>query len=760
MSYPEREDALFQRLLQILREAFGEAQIAMMAQIRRGQKTADTVMAAVNSCDVLVAVIGDRWTHQIARSESLSRLEIEAALNLGKRVLPVLLEDADLPRATQLPRSIRRLVVIQSLRLTSARFAQQSQKLVDSVRNLLLLAERMPSRQPAAATDKTISDQLPEFPEQGYGPHFEIREDGIIAFAPPAALDRQGNNIERLTKLHPAVRELAKDLVNALRQGNIPHSHLLSRAEAYGTLIDQDIDQIDFALLYAAGVRLANAEKASSGDSDLPSLSASVRETVDSLLQLHATFISASVEGLQALAAEERYHRTPQEETEYRAAAVEFAERLQKHPEIVDPKVATAVLEAAEEIGKGTNPERSSTVATGMVKNVTITVSVAATLGALTAGAIASGYVVVTAVTGAAVLVAAEGLKKSRPFAALSAAVTEGIDKASEGKVLESLRGMRDQFKSQFGFFVSAEPVLRQLAGRRSEFTWLTNTSQWLKRQVGMEATVAQGPSELAPPPLTAEPPPQLARRLGGNIYLARVRRVEASISGAFLDYGDDSDGLLPFDNIHPDYYQIPRPDRERQLDEVVRAGIATEVNSGLVRPEKTNLPVSEGEEAHALHSDGTESELPVTPRGNHSYKIQDVIKRRQIMLVQVERESHGNKGTLLTTYLSVPGQYVSLKPNRPWHSIEISAPEERDRLTDIIQRLDVPDGMGIIIPASSASRSEAEIAADFERVVEQWVSIRDLTLKSTAPALIYDPAEPHEALSADETRARGPDRV
>jgi Caspase domain len=269
----------------------------------------------------------------------------------------------------------------------------------------------------------------------------------------------------------------------------------------YRALIEQDIDQIDFALLYAAGVRLANAEKASSDDSDLPSLSAPVRETVDSLLQLHGTFILASAEGLQALAAEERYHRTSQEETEYRAAAVEFAEKLQKHPEIVDPKVATAVLEAAEEIGKGVNPERSSTVATGMMRNVTITVSIAATLGALTAGAIASGYMVVTAVTGAAVLVAAEGLKKSRPFAALSAAVTEGIDKASEGEVLESLRGIRDQFKFQLGFFFSAEPALRRLAGRRDEFTWLANASQWLKRQVGMEAAVARPPSDVAPPP-------------------------------------------------------------------------------------------------------------------------------------------------------------------------------------------------------------------------------------------------------------------
>jgi hypothetical protein len=435
----------------------------------------------------------------------------------------------------------------------------------------LRISERAPPRETVAATDEPISDEPPQFPEQGYGPHFEIGENGVIYFAPPAALDRQGNNISRLNALHPALRDLTNDLVKALGQGNVPHSHLLSRAEAYRALIDQNLDRIDFARLYVAGVRLANAEKASSGDGDLPSLSASVRENADSLLQIHGTFISASVEGLQALAAEERYQRTPQEETEYRAAAVELAESLQKHPEIVDPKVATAMLEAAEEIGKGPNPERSGTVATGMMKNVTITFSVAAAFGALTAGAVASGYLVLVAVTGAAALVAAEGLKKSKPFAALSAAVTEGIDKASEGEVSKSLKGLRERFRFQLGFFLSAEPILKRLAGRRDEFKWLTKTSQWLKRQTGAETKTVQPPSDLASPPPPPEPRPPPARRTINNMYLAKVAQVVPSPSVAFIDYGEELPGILPFENINPDYYQVPVAERRRILDEMSR---------------------------------------------------------------------------------------------------------------------------------------------------------------------------------------------
>jgi hypothetical protein len=232
----------------------------------------------------------------------------------------------------------------------------------------------------------------PEIPEQGYGPHFEIGDDGIITFATPGALDRQGNNVARLKKLHPSLRTLSSDLVEALGRGNIPHWHLRDRADAYRAMIDQNLEQIDFSLPYVEGVRLANAEKATVGERELPSLAPPVREALDTLLQVHGTFMLATAEGVEAIAAEERYGRTPLEEIEYLAAMVGVAQSLQNKPQIINPKAAEFVLETAHEIGRGPNLERSGTVATGTVKNVSIIVLTAASLAALSVGAAAAGF--------------------------------------------------------------------------------------------------------------------------------------------------------------------------------------------------------------------------------------------------------------------------------------------------------------------------------------------------------------------------------
>ncbi len=354
----------------------------------------------------------------------------------------------------------------------------------------------------AASDGKTL---VPEIPKQGYGPHFEIGDDGIITFAPPAKLDRLGNNIDRLNKLHPTLQELSRALVEALGKGNVPHGHLLARAQTYDALINKTIESIDFSLLYIAGLRLANAEKASSGDKELPSLDASVRETIDSLLQLHGAFMLATVEGAEAIAAEERYQRNPQEENEYRSAAVNFAKSLQDQPEVVDPRAASTILSAVEEIGKGANPERSGAVATGIVKNAIITLSIAAALGALSAGAVASGSAPLAVVVGAAAIVATEGLRKSRAFVALAALVSQGIDKASEGEIMKALADFREGFKPQLRFFLSIEANIKRLAGQRQEFKWLTKTLPWLEQQTGgKQRKISINPSRH--PPLLAIP--------------------------------------------------------------------------------------------------------------------------------------------------------------------------------------------------------------------------------------------------------------
>ncbi|MBI5130442.1 MAG: hypothetical protein HZA66_13445 [Rhodopseudomonas palustris] len=322
--------------------------------------------------------------------------------------------------------------------------------------------------------------QPPQIPTQGYGPHFEISDNGIINFAPARALDRHGNNIVRLSKLHPILCTLTSNLVEALGHGNIPHCYLKDRAEAYRELIEHSIDTIDFARLYVEGTRLANAMKTALADEDLPQLAHPVQEALDSLLQLHGTFVLATAEGIEIIAAEERYRRTPQEEAEHRAAAISFAESLQNEPNLIDPKAASFVLETAKEIGRGANPERSSVIASGTVKNVSIVVSTLGTLGAASTAAVASGIPALVVASGISALVVGESLKKSKPFAALTGLITKGLDKASDTEVTSVLSTLSERFRLQLEPVLRIEPQLRRLANQR-EFSWLNRTLDWLQ---------------------------------------------------------------------------------------------------------------------------------------------------------------------------------------------------------------------------------------------------------------------------------------
>jgi len=370
-------------------------------------------------------------------------------------------------------------------------------------------------------------------------------------------------------------------------------------------------------------------------------------------------------------------------------------------------------------------------------------------------------------------------------------------------------------------------------------------------------------------------------KQLRGNIYLAKVTRVEPSLQAAFVDYGGNRHGFLAFSEIHPDYYQIPVADRQALIDEEARAhrdddedddrrrgrrhrnrgarrrrdqddtvhgeaqspesehgdepaqddaereaadmqaaGIAADDTgtsqafssepeehprqteedrsepsadaavagsagpdaSGHERPEETyeadasdqqaehepheHDEASEaqalsgdngGENGHAsedgAHEDeGVEDvggaadameEVPVrAPRYRRHYKIQEVIKRRQVMLVQVVKEERGTKGAALTTYLSLAGRYSVLMPNTARGggiSRKITSAEDRKRMKEIAEELQVPEGMGVILRTAGASRTNAEIQRDFEYLLRLWETVRDLTLKSTAPTLVYE---------------------
>ena len=348
-------------------------------------------------------------------------------------------------------------------------------------------------------------------------------------------------------------------------------------------------------------------------------------------------------------------------------------------------------------------------------------------------------------------------------------------------------------------------------------------------------------------------------KQLRGNIYLARVTRVEPSLQAAFIEYGGNRHGFLAFSEIHPDYYQIPVADRQALLkaeaeaadleeeedeerernrgkrrrggknrergggsgrrdqaagssdvatqdgsddsqpgddgeptraadDEValdhdsqdedagdigsvedgsdgprtMSAAIATDSVSEALddaesrsetklrddsegRGEIEDAPQPQGgdDEVESVGAEDALEELPNRRRQmRRQYKIQEVIKRRQILLVQVVKEERGNKGAALTTYLSLAGRYSVLMPNTARGggiSRKITSAQDRKRLKDVVEDLEVPDGMGVILRTAGANRTKAEIKRDYEYLMRLWENVRTLTLESTAPALVYE---------------------
>jgi len=317
-------------------------------------------------------------------------------------------------------------------------------------------------------------------------------------------------------------------------------------------------------------------------------------------------------------------------------------------------------------------------------------------------------------------------------------------------------------------------------------------------------------------------------RQLKGNIYLARVTRVEPSLQAAFVEYGGNRHGFLAFSEIHPDYYQIPLEDREAIIEAETQAAAAEkaaeddaeEAASKKRKPRRrrgrkpaaektvdTDATVSEeapadagssgdGEEtpsdagfdaeqgttetedtqdtnntandtdgeasdadsdetndgADVKESDEEDKEAEIeaaaaSRRHNlralkRRYSIQEVIKRRQVLLIQVVKEERGNKGAALTTYMSLAGRYCVLMPNSTHSggiSRKISNLSDRKKLKQIIGSLNVPEDMGLIVRTAGINRTKTEIKRDYDYLLRLWNGIRDLTLKSTAPALIYE---------------------
>ncbi len=219
-------------------------------------------------------------------------------------------------------------------------------------------------------------------------------------------------------------------------------------------------------------------------------------------------------------------------------------------------------------------------------------------------------------------------------------------------------------------------------------------------------------------------------RQLRGNIYLAKVTRVEPSLQAAFVEYGGNRHGFLAFNEIHPDYYQIPVADREAIMAE---AHDDDDHEDDLGRESTDDEADSEGKLA---------DEERLKRRLMRRYKIQDVIRRRQILLVQVVKDERGGKGAALTTWLSLAGRYCVLMPNTGKGggiSRKITQASDRKRLKAAAAALDVPRGMGLIIRTAGAKRTKAEIKRDYEYLLRLWETIRETTLASHAPSLIYE---------------------
>lgn len=254
-------------------------------------------------------------------------------------------------------------------------------------------------------------------------------------------------------------------------------------------------------------------------------------------------------------------------------------------------------------------------------------------------------------------------------------------------------------------------------------------------------------------------------KQLKGNIYLAKVTRVEPSLQAAFVDYGGNRHGFLAFSEIHPDYYQIPKEDREALLREeaehaaeeaALRAELDAEDDEDFDgeddhdhEPGDHDADLSEGEEGEdaprpkkaTVNDDQVEALRARRQSLRRRYKIQDVIRRRQVLLVQVVKEERGNKGAALTTYLSLAGRYCVLMPNTSHGggiSRKISNAADRKRLKSIMADLALPSSMGCIVRTAGLQRTKTEIKRDFDYLARLWDGIREKTLTSSAPALVY----------------------
>ena len=215
-----------------------------------------------------------------------------------------------------------------------------------------------------------------------------------------------------------------------------------------------------------------------------------------------------------------------------------------------------------------------------------------------------------------------------------------------------------------------------------------------------------------------------------GNLYLAKIARVEPSLQAAFVDYGNERHGFLAFSEIHPDYFQIPIADKENIIQKEV-----SDIDDN-------DIEVESIEEAEINNNSYQKQKTNSKIKFYNKYKIQEVIKKGQIVLIQVTKEERGNKGAALTTFISLAGRYCVLMTNtirKGGISRRITHSNDRKKLRSIIESLDIPNNMAVIVRTAGSKRTKVEIKRDYNFLNKTWENIKQNTLKSVAPALIHE---------------------
>ena len=232
------------------------------------------------------------------------------------------------------------------------------------------------------------------------------------------------------------------------------------------------------------------------------------------------------------------------------------------------------------------------------------------------------------------------------------------------------------------------------------------------------------------------------------NIYLATVSRVEPSLQAAFVNFGRDRHGFLAFNDIQSDYYQLPSEDKEkiREAEEKIREELKDKtIDASQENSQSENKDEKNDENENQIEKESKKQEYREKVKSSYGikrYKIQEVIKPGQVILIQVIKEERGQKGAALTTFISLAGKYMVLMPNTPKGggiSRKIFNSSDRQKIRDILNDIEIPKSMGVIVRTAGANKSKNEIEKDFQNTLKTWEEIKEKALESNAPSLVYE---------------------